>query len=186
MRLPERLTRLPRHEEVASAAHCHVLAVVAASDGAERSGVVRRSGDAARHRAVERGIDGLLHRRLPRVSGVAGDVDGTLVGGHLRLSRSWKRLDKHGRSRQLGAEWHALPVVPSVGGVQEDGWLADDPPFLSGERDAVEAVVDVVAAGLGDVARLPRLSAVVRFEERLPGSEKESSLGLVGDERDVL
>mmetsp|Transcript_5155 Transcript_5155/g.18864 ORF Transcript_5155/g.18864 Transcript_5155/m.18864 type:complete len:573 (+) Transcript_5155:1756-3474(+) len=184
VRHPEVVTRAPGHVEVAALVHCHVVALVTARDGHEGPRVERGAGDAGGDGAVERGLHGLLHRRLPQVPSVAGHVDGSLVCCHLGLAALLDALDEHGHAGQLAVERNALPGAARVAGVQQDGWLAHDPTFVTHEADGVEAVVEALVCARHR-NRLPRLSAVHRLQQRLARAGEEAAVGLVGAEGHV-
>eukprot|EP00976_Prorocentrum_cordatum_P065384 1177892-Prorocentrum_minimum.AAC.1 len=120
------------------------VASLPAGHGGKAACVVGGAADPAGHGAVEGGRDRLLHRCLPPLPGVGGDVDGALVRHHLGATLVVERGDQQGGAGQAGREGHALPGVAAVGGVVEDGGLTDDVTLLAGERDALEAVVDAL------------------------------------------
>lgn len=51
-------------------------------------------------------------------------------------------VHEHRVSGKLGGKWHPIPFSAAVGGVQQDGGLAHDPPLFAREADAGEPVVD--------------------------------------------
>mmetsp|Transcript_2149 Transcript_2149/g.5075 ORF Transcript_2149/g.5075 Transcript_2149/m.5075 type:complete len:235 (-) Transcript_2149:661-1365(-) len=99
---PEGVAWGPRHVEVASGRHGHVVSRRGAADRGEGSLVVRRTADSAGHRPVEGGIHSLLHRRGPVVARVARHVYRTLIGDHLCLAwLAWERGDENGAAWEL-------------------------------------------------------------------------------------
>jgi hypothetical protein len=48
-------------------------------------------------------------------------------------------LSARSLTRQLGTEWDALPALACITGVEQDSWLADNPPLITIEGDGVEA-----------------------------------------------
>lgn len=44
----------------------------------------------------------------------------------------------------LTRQWHPLPALATIGGVQQDGGLAHDPPLVAIEGDGIEAEVEAL------------------------------------------
>ena len=177
---PIALARGPGHVEVSTGGHSHVLALGGALYGGEVALVIRGATDSARDGPVEGGVNGLLDPSRPVVAGVAGGVDGALVGDHLSLAGlARESRDEQRGAGELGAQRNPVPGRAPVLGVQEDGRLANNPPLLAAEANGLEAVVDALVLCLGDFAALPCLACILCLQESLAGSENEAVGGVI-------
>lgn len=166
MRDPKVLSRLPRQEEVPPGGNGEIGSVRIALFVDDASREVRGAADARGGDAVQGGVDGFLHLRFPIPSRVAGGVDGAGTGDHFGAVGS-RGQHAGGLAGQLGREGDAFPVLAPVLGVQQQRGLAEHPPLAVFETDHLEAVRDfLLGVEVGEGARLPRVSPVVRFGER--------------------
>mmetsp|Transcript_5058 Transcript_5058/g.11188 ORF Transcript_5058/g.11188 Transcript_5058/m.11188 type:complete len:366 (+) Transcript_5058:73-1170(+) len=177
VRDPKVLTRFPRQEEVTTGGHGDVCSLGITLFVHNTSSEVGRSTHSTGRDTVERRIDRFLHLCFPVASCIFGSVHCSTARNH--LCRVGTRGENSGGfSGKLGREGDAFPCLSSVLRVQQQGWLAEDPPLAVVETDHLETVGDFFfGVQVGEGARFPRGTSVVGLGEGSTSTDDVSVSG---------